>query len=41
MTTITAHLTTDAELEAFAQAAAAAAPVWRASTAAERARWLR
>ena len=41
MTTITAHFTTDAELEEFAQAAAAAAPVWRASTAAERASWLR
>ena len=41
MTTITAHPTTDAELEAVTAAAAAAAPVWLASTAAERAGWLR
>ena len=33
--------TTTAELDALAAAAAAAAPVWRASPAAERAAWLR
>ena len=41
MTTITAQPTTDAELESLAAAAAAAAPVWRSSSAAERASWLR
>jgi NADP-dependent aldehyde dehydrogenase len=41
MTTITVQPTTSADLEALTAAAAAAAPVWRASTAAERASWLR
>lgn len=41
MTTITVQPTTDADLEALTAEAAAAAPVWRASKAAERAGWLR
>jgi NADP-dependent aldehyde dehydrogenase len=41
MTTITVQPTTDAELAALTAAAAAAAPVWRASAAADRASWLR